>query len=432
MPIPIIPSDSDESYTALLSHRPPFVVRWGITLFCLLAALLLAAAWFIRYPDRVSATGQLMAANSPKTLLVKTNGRLMHLMNQDGDWLKEGSLIAVMESTADHRNILHMQRYAHRLYNALKEHDEALMLQYFDTLQASDAALHAGELQINHQQFMLAFQTYCQYLKAGYYVQRKKMLQTDLMHIGQQRSVLQKQLLLTQQDLALAKQNFDANNTLAREQVIAPVEHRNEESKWVAKQLQIPQLENALLSNNMQYHEKTKEIAALTNEINQQQTIFEEALQQWRAQLAGWVQQYLLIAPCSGKLVLNGFLQPGQSLASGAAIGSVQPAVAGYFIAANLPQYNFGKLKPGQPALVRFSAYPHEEFGNVAARLSQIKLLPTDSGYLAKLALPDGLHTDMGNQLAYRHGLQVQVEIITENRRLLERLLSGMRKTITR
>lgn len=46
-------------------------------------------------------------------------------------------------------------------------------------------------------------------------------------------------------------------------------------------------------------------------------------------------------------------------------LGSVQPAHTGYFLAAALPHHNVGKLKVNQKALLRFSAYPYEEFGSV-------------------------------------------------------------------
>jgi HlyD family secretion protein len=244
--------------------------------------------------------------------------------------------------------------------------------------------------------------------------------------------VLQHQWELTQQDVSLAAENFAANDKLAMQEVIAPVEHRNEQSKWLAKQLQLPQLEAARIANQVQHHEKQKEITQLDNDILQQQAVFTEALQQWRAALAAWQQQYIVTAPCSGRLVLSGFLQQGAALQQGQMLGSVQPANTGYFVAATLPHHNFGKLKAHQKALLRFSAYPYEEFGSVVGKLSEIKLLPTDSGYLAKIKLPQGLKTDHGRVLAYQQGLQVNVEILTDERRLLERLLDGLRKVTQR
>ena len=100
----------EDSFTALLSHRPPWLVRWGIMLFAALLGLLLAATWFIHYPDRVQATGTLMATHLPQELVVRTDGRLQHLFFADGDSVPQSQLIAVMQSTANYEHLLRLQQ----------------------------------------------------------------------------------------------------------------------------------------------------------------------------------------------------------------------------------------------------------------------------------------------------------------------------------
>lgn len=430
--LPLAVPATDEGYIALLSQRPPWLVRWGILLFACIVGLLLAATWFIRHPDRVSASGILMASNMPQDLVVRTDGRLQHLFYNDGDSVQQGRLLAVMQSTANYEHILTLQRVADSLQADLTAGNSKAAISWHLRLKNLAPVLNAGELQGDLQQLMAALQTFTQYLAQGYFLRKKEMLHTDLDHLAAQRKVLQKQLALTRQDMALAADNFAASDKLASQKVIAPVEYRNEQSKWVNKQLQGPQVEAALISNQMQAHEKQKEIAQLDNEIAQQTELFIQALQQWRAQLAAWQQQYLIVSPGSGRLSLNGFLKQGTTLQRGEIVGSVVPANAGYYVAVTLPQYNFGKLRLGQQALLRFTAFPFEEFGSVEARLAYVKTLPTDSGYLGMLELPNGLVSDKGITLAYRHGLKAQAEIITDQRRLLERLLEGITKAMKR
>ena len=423
---------ADEGYIALLSQRPPWLVRWGILLFACIVGLLLAATWFIRYPDRVSASGTLMATNMPQDLVVRTDGRLQHLFYNDGDSVQQGRLLAVMQSTANYEHILALQQVTDSLQADLTAGNSKAAIGWHLRLKSMAPVLNAGELQDDLQQVMAALQTFTQYLAQGYFLRKKEMLHTDLDHLAAQRKVLQKQLALTRQDMALAADNFAASDKLASQKVIAPVEYRNEQSKWVNKQLQGPQLEATLISNQMQAHEKQKEIAQLDNDIAQQTELFIQALQQWRAQLAAWQQQYLIVSPGSGRLSLNGFLKQGTTLQRGEIAGSVVPANAGYYVAVTLPQYNFGKLRLGQQALLRFTAFPFEEFGAVEARLAYVKTLPTDSGYLGMLELSNRLVSDKGITLTYRHGLKAQAEIITDQRRLLERLLEGITKAMKR
>jgi HlyD family secretion protein len=80
--------------------------------------------------------------------------------------------------------------------------------------------------------------------------------------------------------------------------------------------------------------------------------------------------------------------------------------------------------------LLKFPSYPFEEYGSVKGAVDFISNIPTDSGYIAKVILPNGLHTNYKKQVQYREGLIAQGEIITKNMRLLERFYYNMVKNI--
>ncbi|MBO9660128.1 MAG: hypothetical protein J7527_15015, partial [Chitinophagaceae bacterium] len=75
----------------------------------------------------------------------------------------------------------------------------------------------------------------------------------------------------------------------------------------------------------------------------------------------------------------------------------------------------------------KFPAYPNTEFGTVKGRIDFINHIPTDSGYMAKISLPHGLTTNFRKNITYRSGLLADAEIVTENRRLIDRLLGPLR-----
>ena len=87
---------------------------------------------------------------------------------------------------------------------------------------------------------------------------------------------------------------------------------------------------------------------------------------------------------------------------------------------------NAGKIKAGQEVLLKFASYPAQEFGSVRGRIEYIKNVPTDSGYLAKVSLPDGLSTNYKKPILFQEGLMAQAEIITEKKKLSDRLFSGI------
>ena len=79
---------------------------------------------------------------------------------------------------------------------------------------------------------------------------------------------------------------------------------------------------------------------------------------------------------------------------------------------------------------LRFDAYPYHELGYVEGRLGYISKVPSDSGFLANIALPKGLVTNCKKTIQYRSGLKCQALIITKDARLLQRFYYTMVKRI--
>ena len=77
-------------------------------------------------------------------------------------------------------------------------------------------------------------------------------------------------------------------------------------------------------------------------------------------------------------------------------------------------------------------AYPYREFGTLHGKLEFISAIPTDSGFTAKVVLPNGLQTDYKKQLQYREGLAAKAEIITEEQTLSDRIFRELRAIFKR
>ncbi len=96
-----------------------------------------------------------------------------------------------------------------------------------------------------------------------------------------------------------------------------------------------------------------------------------------------------------------------------------------------MPQSNFGKVETGQKVILKFDAYPWQEFGAVIGTIDYISPVPVDSGYyLAKVVLPDNLKTNYKKEIPFIEGLQAQSEIVTKDLRLAESLYYDLVKTI--
>jgi multidrug resistance efflux pump len=419
----------------IISNKPPFMVRWGTVYFFFLLLLIGLICWFIQYPDIVAAKAKLNSVNAPKQVITRTDGKLITITVKENEKVEAGQVLGFMESIANPGSVMEISEQADTISKLISENRTDEITKFFPSNSPSfgksdERAL--GELQTSYQTFIQSFTVFRDFLSSGFFLRKKKMLAADMQNIQKQQEILLDQKVLMQQDLSLSNENFNANESLAKDKVISALDYRNEKSKLIAKQLSLPQINASIVSNEDRQNEKRKEIAELENQISVQKNTFIQALHTMKSKIQEWELKYLLKAPVSGTVSFTGFFQENQEMKAGQPLFYVQPGNTSYFVEMLIPQYNFGKIKPGQKVLLKFQAYPYEQYGSVVGKIDYINSTPSDSGYLAKVILPDGLITNYKKPLQYRNGLFAQADIITEDMRLLERFYYNIAKQFKR
>ena len=409
----------------IISHKPNWVLRNGISLFMLIICGLISTTFFISYPDIVIAKAKLTSINAPKEVKTKIAGKLIKLFAKENTQTKQGDILGYLESTANHKQVIDLSNNINSLQSLVIINDIQQLLPYLNVDYPG-----LGELQQSYQIFLQAFINFRNYISGGFYLSKKNMLSKDLNFMQKLHNNLLQQKGLNVQDMELSQKTFDANQSLNNDKVISDFDYRNETSKLINKKLTLPQISSAIINNESQQNEKQKEIMELDNTIAQQKNIFLQALNTLKSQVDEWKNKYLLIAPTDGKIAFANFLQENQQLQNNQTVCFINPGNTQYFAEVYIPQSNFGKIKQGQKVLLKLPAYPYQQFGSVTGKLDFISAIPTDTGYLAKVLLPNGLQTNYKKQVQYHEGLSAQAEIITEDLKLSERLLNQLRSVI--
>ena len=102
----------------------------------------------------------------------------------------------------------------------------------------------------------------------------------------------------------------------------------------------------------------------------------------------------------------------------------MQPPVSTYYAEMKAGQNNLGKIKPGQQVLIRLESYPSTEFGYIRGTVNYIANMPgARDSFLIKVDLPQGLTTTFNKEVLFRNNLLASAEIITSDRRLIEKLV---------
>src|SRR5665647_1240230 len=84
----------------IMGKPPGKILRWGTAVLFSVFVLFVVLAWIIKYPDTIPAPIEITTVNPPVTLVSKITGRIKNLYVKERELVKEGQLIAVMETSA--------------------------------------------------------------------------------------------------------------------------------------------------------------------------------------------------------------------------------------------------------------------------------------------------------------------------------------------
>ena len=97
---------------------------------------------------------------------------------------------------------------------------------------------------------------------------------------------------------------------------------------------------------------------------------------------------------------------------------------------ATVPLAGAGKVQIGQRVNIKLDNFPHMEFGLLEGKVSNISMVPvaTEKGgyYSAEIELSNKLVTNYNKELPFNQEMQGNGEIITKDRRLIERLVEPL------
>ena len=411
----------------LMGQSPAWVVRWGTLVIFTVAAILLSIGWWVRYPDIVPARLVLVAANPPRPVIARTEGRIVRLLTQEGTLVKPGQALAYLESTAIHVEVLALMQQlevAQRLLrqNRLSELDRLNLTTYHQL----------GELQATFQPFAQSYSQLQNYLADGFYQRKMALLTSELGDLQALHQNLLGQQTIQRRDVDLAREEYAIQQTLAAQKVIAPLDLKREESKHIGRQLPFQQVASALINSQLAQRSKQKELIELTRQMREQRDSFGQALNTLQSAVYAWKARYVLSSPVAGKISWLGPLYEELSVKSGQELGQVVPDNSTdqptFTADMRIGQYNFGKVKVGQTVLIKLPSYPFQEYGSLIGRIRSISPIASDTAYRAQVVFPNGLMTTTGQRLTLRNGLVATGDIITDDTRLIEKLFYEWRR----
>lgn len=408
----------------ILNHPPSRLLRWGTTLFFSVLSLILLVSWHVKYPDLVSASLRVLSVDLPKSIAARSEGRLEKLWVKDGQQVQQGNMLAFLESTAAHRDVLTLETVIDQL---IQQDNIELIYQIEIPVYFS-----LGELQKSYQAFQEAYIRSKAVLRSGTFVSKKGAISGEITSLKNLRNSTFEQLAIQEQDVKMALEEAESQQRLADKGYVSALEAKNAMSRYLSKKQAYQQARTSLENNIISQNQKRQELLEMDKTIEEHNAHLIQTLYSLKSDIQAWKQRYIAMAPVAGTVHFTTLLQENQPVKAGEELMVILPDPEGYFGEMWVGSYNFGKIREGQEVIVKFDGYPFQEFGTVRGEIQQISSMPRDSATLVKVSFPQGLLTNSGKELPFRYGMKATGDIVTEDLRLIERFFHDIRKTLKR
>ncbi|MFH6987487.1 HlyD family secretion protein [Flavobacterium collinsii] len=422
-----------EEVISIIEKMP---TKFGTTISCIaigLALLLFLFGWLIKYPSVLSGQIVINTRQAPVKLVSSIAGNIILVQNKSGAEVKKGTYIAYIQNEANLKDV--------QLLDQILRKINIQNITYKEHRHFFPENLALGEMTNKYFSYLNSLYQYLDYnVQQPYEVQKvinQKLLRLQIKKLRQLKNDYQNQKV----KYTTSKSLFRKDSLLFTKDVTskADIEHSiiakaNSELDYNAidKEINTTDYQINEAQNKAQViaiEKATKEREIIINLFNSYYDLIEV--------IKKWERTYVFVAPINGKVDFLNFLKNNDYIQSGQELFKIVPNNNQMIGQVNLPENGSGKVKVGQGVIVKLNNYPFNEYGSIKGRVRRISLVTNQqtlsdnqnkiNSYLVDIDLPHGLKTNYGVELNFHAEAKGTAEIITEDRRLIERFFDNLR-----
>lgn len=415
-----------EPVNELMGHPPGKILRWGTAIILVIFILFVLLLWLIKYPDTIPAPVEITTANPPVTLVSKLTGRIKNLYVRDKEETIKGEVLAVMETTASIDEINRLKEIVDTISNP-----EPILLSFLPEF------TELGEIQSYWGSFMKSLSDFNNYNINDFYGNKIISLTEEidgiLVYIGR---VKEKEKLYGE-NLSLELRKFKRDSLLRVSGVYSESELEKSRQSLIRLNIELQQVRLDHSAKSIELAEKKQVLQDYRikklEEREKYFSVLNESFLNLKAQIKIWENNYLIVSPVTGFVTFTKFWSENQIVNKDEPVLSIVPLDAGDYVGRiNLKMNRSGKVYPGQQVNIKLSGYPYLEYGMIRGVVKSKSLVPSGDSYVIELILPSGLTTLYGKKLDFTQNMQGTAEIITEDLRLLQKIINPFRYLISR
>ncbi len=420
-----------EEVKDIVERMPTGFGKWVAITVVALTFLLLLFGWLIQYPDTVAGQIRISSSQVPVKLIANTSGKIQDFRLKAREEAKEGDYIAIIQNPASTRD---MHRIA-ALTGIFDPNKESFLKDRF--IFPEKAFL--GELNLKYYTFLTALKNLCSYEEDNTYEQQEKSLNEDIRWKSAILSQTKENIETTEEKMQISQKWFEKDHALKQKEIVHEYELDRVKSEYLTARQNVQNLRIEASSIEMQLSDSRNSLNRLKIEQKEKEKQMKLDLLSSYHDLADniklWEQKYVFKAPFGGKVEFLKFWSENQFVQAGEEVFSIVPEETSITGQVLLPSGGAGKVKPGDPVIIKLDNYPYLEFGSVDGRVNTISLITGQQQtqqasvetYLITVDLPHGLTTNYGETLDFRHEITGTADIVVRDRRFIQRLFDNLR-----
>jgi multidrug resistance efflux pump len=408
-----------EEVQDILTRVPHWMIRWGTALIFGIVLMMFFVAWFLKYPDVLTAEIVITTRIPPEKIVSRTSGRIEAVLVKDKAAVSENTILAVVENNANYKDVFILKKCVDNFnLNNTKEFPFYLLknAQLGDIENAYaifQKACTAQELNSQLQPFEI----------------ESKAQISESIQIKERLNLLQQQRIINEKEIQLQKNDLNRFEVLYNKGIISTQDFENRKLGFLQADKNyrnllssISQLRSSLI-NNTKLNQNSL-INGTTEAVNLDRTVT-QTFYQLRKAIKDWELTYTLRTSVSGVVTFLQVWTNNQSIAIGENVFTIIPTEKNSYLGKlKAPALNSGKIKVGQRVQIKLFNFPDKEFGVLRGRISNISLVPDpDGNLLIDVSLPKGLESSYKRKIPFQQEMKGTAGIVTEDLRFLERIM---------
>lgn len=416
-----------EEVQEILTRVPHWMIRWGSVVVLLILISLFFVSWLIKYPDTISTQIVITTNIPPEKLIAKLSGKIEAILVKDKMLISKNTPLAVIENSANYNDVFLLKNIVDTInidkskfpFEKLKSVQLGEIESFFAVFQKESIA---DDLNAKLRPFQV--EGTAQSYEAIQLKERLSLLES-------QKSINQNELVLEKSDLERYQGLFNKGIIATQELEKHKLTYFQVERNYKSLLSTISQLKSSL--NELSRSSKTTRINESKENVNLERNVI-QAFYQLKKAIKDWELNYVLRSSIDGKVTFLQIWAENQTVNGGDNVFAIIPTNKKEYIGMlKAPAQNSGKIKFGQTVNIRLANYPDREFGIIKGIVKAISLTPDkDGNLLIRVSLPNGLETSYNKQIFFQQEMSGTADIVTEDLRLIERLLYQFRDVFKR